>query len=159
MSQRSSLIVFCSASALAGGIVATQSSGKDRASAQVSIASQASPATTLVSFPRQYPTWKYWYGVVPDSGRMQVLAPGTTGVIHALYFPPGSSTVELHEGAEGVIMPIIRLGGGPGAQTITVLDARFTDGLKVINLGGYGGTPVTVLYSIDEPISTAPLDQ
>ncbi len=147
MSQRSSLVLFCFASALAGGIVATQSAGRDRATAQIS---QALPSAALVAFPRQYPTWKYWYGIVPAFSRAQILPPGTSGVIHSIIT---SNSVDVAEGGEGIDNRIIHC--EPGSQSQRVLDAIFTDGLKVI-FDNNGAATITVLYALDAPISTNP---
>lgn len=146
MSQRSSLVVFCFTSALLGGIVATQSVGWDRATAQV--AQSPSPAT-LVAFPRLYPTWKYWFGIVPAQGMLEIVPPGNSGVLHSFYC---NTSLDVREGSGGGLVNIFRRDAG--AQSPTTLDARFSDGLSVSHEGG-GVATVTVLYELDVPISVA----
>jgi hypothetical protein len=152
MSQRNSLIVFCFASALMGGIVATQSAGRDRASAQISTG--AVDGVAALSPCRQC-VWDYRF--VPEVGATtQIAPPGSIGILHCVSGTPYAS-LTLYD---GTIAPQNRLAVHYSESNTTsqCLDIRFHNGLIADCQQAYGGPQFgwTVTYMIEVPPSTAP---
>ena len=141
MSQRSKLAAFGLAAAIIGSLITAHSKAGDRASQQT---------TTTTTLLRAYPSWNHWFGIAPAIGEVQVIPPGTAGVLHS-FLTAGS--VEIHEGPPGNITPPI-LKSAPTAYAQTVIDVRFTDGIKLQGINS--NAEVTVLYSIDQQIDTGP---
>ena len=148
MSQRSSLILFCLASALVGGIVASRSTDRNRVVAQTN--DGGSPATLTLTNCIRCPS-QYKFASLPSGGSLEVAPAGTSGVLHAVYVT--NATMEVWEGAPTSGTRVLRV---PANQAFPAIDLQFTNGLFVAPYGP--GGEVTVLYKLDSPISTAPIN-
>lgn len=146
MNQRSSLIVFCFASALVGGIIATQSSGRDRATAQPIAQTAEQPSAIFANCVRC--PWQYKFAVGPGGTAIEVAPVGTSGVLHAVL--NSNTNVDVWEGAAFTGQRVLRVVSSQPAPSI---DLQFTNGLFIV-LGTNG--EATVLYKLDMPLSTGP---
>ncbi|MBI5765387.1 MAG: hypothetical protein HZA51_17905 [Planctomycetes bacterium] len=170
MNQRSSLIVFCFASALVGGIVATQSAGRDRATAQVANVAAGVETVALPSRCNQC-AWdgkRIEYIATTERLRIQVFPVGTSGVVHSIIRSPSPYTCILDVMGEGdAADPNAITYGRPDEFWNTYVnqenDIRFTSGLWIetrnVNECGQPSNATNafvVLYRLDTPLSTAP---
>ena len=135
MSQRSKLVVFSVIAAAVGSLMTERPAAGDRAVA---------PSVNL--FPRVYPAWSHWYGIATWPAEVQVIPPGTSGILHS--FITSGGALEIHEGPLGNVTPSI-VRWLQAAQTQTILDVRFTDGIKITGINA--PTEVSILYSLDQP--------
>lgn len=170
MNQRSSLIVFCFASALVGGIVATQSSGRDRATAQVASIPADAASVALPSRCNQC-AWDYKrieYMPGPTRSRIQVFPVGVSGVVHSIFDAPAPDgyTCSLWTCGEGDGASPAAIVWAPLGQFAGAIDGgvHFSSGLWVEVADNVNGCnppanrrpAMGILYRLEVPLSTAP---
>lgn len=146
MSPRMNWFGLCVVSALVGALVASHPAGKDRAIAQVRPTAMDIAASDTVVNACTRCSWSYSC-LSLNQELVQVLPPGTTGVLHGVRV--GGVFLDLFDGptASDPRIGTIYTGSSTNGTQSVDFDVRFTNGFSVHSTGN--GAVITVLYKLD----------